>query len=157
MISEVETLGQQLSVYYSPIYVMEGAIVPYEGLAIIATGINVPPGQGHGIFAVDIQIQGRTTNFLTYYKIAGFLANYRGATGPVTMTFGQPDPNIGGAECMVSGSLLASEIIPDSLIDLSGVNDPIPVPPEPGPETTAVYVKFVAGELEIRAYQQIAP
>ena len=122
MIQEVQEFGVKMWDLYQTqnrpidVAIMEGCILPYTDLAIAVTGASRPPGFGKGTYAVDISINSRSRNFTEVFAQAGFLANYPLSTGPVSISYGTPDPQIGGSECRVEGSIIASEIYPENFI-----------------------------------------
>ena len=151
MIPEVEILGIMLSELYSnhhppvAVTVMEGMVMPYEGLAVSVTGASTPPGFGKGMFSVDVSIHLRSRRFSEVFRLAGWVANYPTSTGPVAVNYGAPDPQIGGSECKIESSILASEIYPDGFI------------PFEESTTETIWIRYVAGKEELRGYRQVAP
>ena len=139
MIPEVERFCLRLSEYYSPVHLMEGYIVPYTGLAVVTRGVTKPPGFGDTVLSVDIQIQSRSINFIDVYRIGGFMARYPSSNGPVSIDLGIPEPNVGGGECSVLGSLITTELYPTGFVDIATV-------------TQVIFIKYVQGEEVLRAY-----
>ena len=143
-IPEVVEFCRALSVYRPVVYLVEGTIIPYDGIGIYTTGVSSPPGLSLRQLGIDIQIQSRSMDFVEVYKTAGFLSKYRASIGPIGVDYGVPDPEIGGAECMITGTLIADELYPDSYIDI--------------PETIRViYIRYERGAEVLREFNRVPP
>ena len=140
MIGAIDRFARELSRYYSPVTVIEGAIVDYNGIAVSVTEALFPaPSLGGKNVKLSVDLDLRSMDFSSVFKVAGFVAGYPGFTNSVQVDFGVADAEAGGGECLISFDLIADLEYPTGYVLVSDA-------------TTAVNIRYENGEVVLRDY-----